>query len=198
MIMVQEGVMPRRKSTVAVFTLLILLVLPLAADQKPSFVFGGKQIFIGMKMSEAVQLLSDCCLLSPPMENKIEEKPAHGGHFIAKKDQPEVPLGTIYFDNQQITRMTRPVADYVDFSNDDLVAFIRALKRVLQDDAGNVGRRATISVTKENPTNAEVDHVLIKFDDGRGIEIAVGMLDKPNQLTNRRDFVTADETLEQR
>jgi hypothetical protein len=194
----QEGVMTRRKSTVTAFMLLVLLVLPLAADQKPSFVFGGKQIFIGMTMSEAVQLLSDCCLLSPPMGNKIEEKRVHGGHFIAKKDQPEVPLGTIYFDNHEVARMTKPIANDVDFSSDDLVAFTRAVKRVLQNDAGDAGRRATITVVKNKANNAEADKVLIKFDDGRGIEINVGTLDKPNQLTNRRDFVTADETLEQR
>ena len=191
--------MTRRKSTVAAFMLLVLLVLPLSADQKPSFVFGGKQIFIGMSMSEAVRLLSDCCRLSPPMENKIEENPvmARGGHFIVSKSQPETILGTIQFVNHQVVRITKPIADDVDFSNEDLVGFTRALKRLLQRDAGDSGGRATISVTKENPTNAEVDRVLIKFDDGRGIEIAVGMLDKPNQLTNKRDFVTADETLEQ-
>ena len=110
--------MIRRKSTVATFMLLVLLVLPLAADQKPSFVFGGKQIFVGMSMSEAVRLLSDCCRLSPPMENKIEENPvmARGGHFIVSKSQPETILGTIQFVNHQVVRMTKPIADDVDFS----------------------------------------------------------------------------------
>jgi hypothetical protein len=193
----REVFMTRRKSTVAAFVLLVLLVLPLAADQKPSFVFGGKQIFIGMSMSEAVRLLSDCCRLSPPMESKIEEKSTHGGHFIAKKDQPEVLIGTIYFDNHEVARLTKPIADDVDFSSDGLVAFTRAIKRVLQNDAGDFGRRATITVVKDKPINAEADKILIKFDDGRGIEIHVGTLDKPSELTNKRDFVTADETLEQ-
>jgi hypothetical protein len=192
--------MTRRKSTVAAFTLLVLLVLPLAADQKPSFVFGGKQIFIGMSMSEAVRLLSDCCRLSPPMENKIEENPvmARGGHFIVSKSQPETILGTIQFVNHQVVRMTKPIADDVDFSNDDLVAFVRALKRTLQKDTEDEGgRRATILVIKQNAKNAEADKMIIKFDDGRGIELHVGILDKPDDFTKKRDFVTADETLEQ-
>jgi hypothetical protein len=102
------------------------------------------------------------------------------------------------FDNHEVARMTKPIANDVDFSSDDLVAFTRAVKRVLQNDAGDAGRRATITVVKNKANNAEADKVLIKFDDGRGIEINVGTLDKPNQLTNRRDFVTADDTLEQR
>jgi len=51
---------------------------------------------------------------------------------------------------------------------------------------------------KNKASNAEADKVLIKFDDGRGIEINVGTLDQPNPLTDKRDFVTADETLEPR
>ena len=43
--------MTRRKSTVAAFVLLVLLVLPLAADQKPSFVFGGKSTWPGLSLA---------------------------------------------------------------------------------------------------------------------------------------------------
>ena len=190
--------MPYQKSSVAVFVLFVLLVVPLAADQRLSFVFGGKQIFIGMSMAEAVQVLSECCRLSPPIENKIEENPvmAGGGHFIVGKGEPQAMLGAIYFANSRVVRLTKPIADDVDFSNEDLVSFTRALKRVLEQDAGSIGQRATILVIRSKATNAEADKILIKFEDGRGVEINVGTLDKPNPLTNKRDFVTADETLE--
>jgi hypothetical protein len=188
----------RRRSLVPLLLFLVFL-LPLAADQRPSFVFGGKQFYIGMSMSEAVRLLSDCCELSPPIETNIEKKPltARGGHFIVKKGETETAmLGGIFFTDQRVTRLTKPIANDVDFSNEDLVAFMRALKRVLQNDAGEFERTAKISVQHENVSNAESDTISITFPDGRGIELHVGTLDKPNALTNKRDFVTADETLE--
>jgi hypothetical protein len=178
--------------------ILVALVLPVLADQRPSFVFGGKQIYVGMSMSEAVQLLSACCLLSPPMEANIEKNPltATGGHFILKSDGEETSmLGGIFFADRKVARLTRPMADDVDFYNEDLVAFTRALKRVLQNDAGEFERTAKISVRYERISNAESDVISINFPDGRGIELHVGILDRPNQLTNKRDFVTADETL---
>ena len=104
-------------------------------------------------------------------------------------------LGAIFFADQKVTRLTKPMADDLDFSNEDLVAFTRALKRALQKDAGVV-RTATISVQHEKVSNAESDIILITFPDGRGIELHIGILDKPDRLTNKRDFVTADETLE--
>jgi hypothetical protein len=149
-------------------------------------------------MSEAVQLLSACCKLSPPIEANIEKNPltATGGHFISKEVGTETSmLGGIFFANQKVTRLTKPMADDVDFSNEDLVAFTRALKRVLQNDAADFERTAKISVQHEKVSNAESDVISITFPDGRGIELHVGTLDKPNELTKKRDFVTADETL---
>jgi hypothetical protein len=161
-------------------------------------VFGGKQFYIGMSMSEAVRLLSICCELSPPIEANVEKNPltAGGGHFILKKGSTESSMiGGIFFADQKVTRLTKPMADNVDFWNENLAAFTRALKRVLQNDAGGVERTARISVQHEKISNAESDVISITFPDGRGIELHVGTLDKPNELTNKRDFVTADETL---
>lgn len=190
--------MKHQRKSVVVILLLLILLLPLAADQRPSFVFGEKQFYVGMSMSDAVRLLSDCCQLSPPIEAGIEKNPltAKGGHFILKKEATETRiLGGVFFADQKVTRLTKPLADDVDFSNEDLVAFTRALKRVLQNDAGEFERTARISVQHEKASNAESDIVSITFSDGRGIELHVGTLDKPNTLTNKRDFVTADETL---
>lgn len=179
------------------FVLFVGFVMPLVADQRPYFVFDGKQFYIGMSMSEAVRLLSSCCELSPPIEANIEKNPAMGGHFIWKKNGTETSLlGGIFFTNQKVTRLTKPIADDVNFWNEDLVAFVRALKRVLQNDAGDFEGTARISVRHEKVSNAESDSISITFPDGRGIELHVGTLDKPNELSNKRDFVTADETLE--
>lgn len=187
--------MNQRKASL-IFLLFVAFVLPLVADQRQHFVFGGKQFYVGMSMSEAVQLLSACCKLSPPIEANIEKNPAHGGHFILKEIGTETSIiGGIYFAGQRVARLTKPMADDVDFSNEDLVAFTRALKRVLQNDAGDFERTARISVQHERATNAESDVISITFPDGRGIELHIGTLDKPNELTNKRDFVTADETL---
>src|SRR6266849_2952674 len=93
------------------FVLFVGLVLPLVADQRPYFVFGGKQFWVGMSMSEAVRLLSLCCELSPPIEENIEKNPitAKGGHFIWKKDSTEISvLGGIFFADQKVTRLTKP------------------------------------------------------------------------------------------
>jgi hypothetical protein len=190
--------MKHRKASLIGFAFFLAGVLPLSADQRPYFVFGGKQFYVGMSMSEAVQLLSACCKLSPPIEDNIEKNPltATGGHFISKEVGTETSmLGGIFFANQKVTRLTKPMADDVDFSNEDLVAFTRALKRVLQNDAGDFERTAKISVQHEKVSNAESDVISITFPDGRGIELHVGTLDKPNELTKKRDFVTADETL---
>src|ERR1700739_2501789 len=113
--------MKRRKLSLLTFSLFIALVLPLAADQRPSFAFGGKQLYVGMSISEAVQLLSECCRLSPPIEANIEKNPptAKGGHFILKKNGTEtVMLGGIFFADQKVARLTRPIADDVDFSSE--------------------------------------------------------------------------------
>jgi hypothetical protein len=190
--------MRHRKASFIALLLFAALVLPVVADQKPYFIFGEKQFYVGMRMSEAVQLLSVCCALSPPIEADTEKNPltGKGGHFILKENGTgHSILGEIVFAGQKVTRLTKPMADDVDFSNDDLVAFSRALKRVLQNDAGDFERTARISVQHERVSNAESDVISITFADGRGIELHVGSLDKPNELTNKRDFVTADETL---
>src|SRR5579859_8044282 len=171
--------MNHRKASLIASLLFVVLVLPLVADQRPYFVFGGKQFYVGMSMSEAVQLLSVCCKLSFTNAANTEKNPltTRGGHFIWKKDGTETSmLGGIFFADQKVTRLTKPMADDVDFSNEDLVAFTRALKRVLQNDAGDFERTAKISVQHEKATNAESDVISITFPDGRGIELHIGTL----------------------
>ena len=166
--------MRQRKASLIAFLLFVVLVLPLEADQRPYLAFGGKQFYVGMSMSEAVRLLSACCKLSPPIEANIEKNPlkARGGHLILKEVGTETSLlGGIFFADQKVTRLTKPIADDVDFSNEDLVAFTRALKRVLQNEAGDVERTARIFVQHEKATNAESDTITIIFPDGRGIEL---------------------------
>ena len=191
--------MKHLKASLIVFLLFVVSVLPLGADQRPSFVFGGKLFYVGMSMSEAVQLLSACCRVSPPIDANIEKRPltARGGHFIWRGEGTEASIiGVIFFADQRVVRLTKPMAEDVDFTNEDLIAFTRALKRVLQNETGAFERTARISVQHGKANNAESDVIFITFPDGRGIELHVGTLDKPSQWTNKRDFVTADETLE--
>src|SRR5712692_387333 len=100
--------MKHHKLGLTAFVLFVVLVLPLAADQRQYFVFGGKQLYVGMSMSEAVQLLSACCKLSPPIEANVEKNPltARGGHFILKENGTETSiLGGIFFAGQKVSRL---------------------------------------------------------------------------------------------
>jgi hypothetical protein len=83
----------------------------------------------------------------------------------------------------------------VDGYNDDVVGFARAIKRSLAAE-GDAEMTAIVSIRHERISNAESDVVLLTLRDGPGIEIHIGTLDKPNALTDKRDFVTIDEILE--
>jgi hypothetical protein len=194
--------MKKRTMILLGFVLLgVCLVLSVAADEKrPTFFFGGQQVRVGMSQQEAVAALSHCCKLSPPMESEIEKRPAPEGmrlsHFILPKEEPpQRILGSILFSGGKVLRVTRPLAEEVDGYNDDVVGFARAIKRFLAAE-GNIETTATVVVRHERISNAESDVVLLTLKDGRGIEIHIGTLDKPNALTDKRDFVTLDGTLE--
>lgn len=179
----------------------IFLVLPITADQEPPvFVFGGHRLYVGMSKHDALAALSNCCKLSPPAESDIEKEPVPEGvvlgHFIQTKSGPPYRmLGSISFFNGKVLRVTRPLADEVDTSNDDLVAFVRALKRSLPSEATDSEIVVHVSVRHERVANAESDAVFLSFSNGRGIELHIGTLDQPERGTNKRDFVTMDETL---
>jgi hypothetical protein len=191
-----ESKLIHRRTSFLAFLLLVIFVLPLMADQKPSFFIGGKKLYVGMSMSEAVRLLSACCQLSPTIDPNIGRN-ASGGHFIFKKSENNSSiLGAISFGDQKVTRVTKPLAEDVDVWSEDLVTFTRALKHALQDDVVDSERSARISVRHENISNAESDIISIVFPDGHGIELHVATLHTPDKETNKRDFVTADEILE--
>jgi hypothetical protein len=177
------------------------LALSGASDEKrPTFLFGGQRVYVGMSKQDAVAALSQCCKLSPPVESEVEKRPAPegvmAGHFILPKEEsPQRILGAIYFSAGKVRRVTRPLAEEVDTSNDDVVGFARAIKRSLAAE-GDTETTAIVAVRHERMSNAESDVVLLTLRDGRGIEIHIATLDKPNALTNKRDFVTLDETLE--
>lgn len=193
-----------QKRTMIFFGFILLgccLALSVAADEKrPTFYFGGQQVRVGMSQQEAVATLSHCCNLSPSVESGAEKRPAAegmmAGHFILPKEEsPQRILGAIYFSGGRVVRVTRPLAEEVDGYNDDVVGFARAIKRSLAVE-GDTGTTAVVAVRHERISNAESDVVLLTFRDGRGIEMHIGTLDKPNTGTDKRDFVTLDETLE--
>lgn len=193
-----------RKRNVGILGLVLFescLLFSQAADAKPPvFYFGGKQIYVGMSKRQAVAALSACCRLSPPAESEVEKQPRPAGvilgHMILPKEEPpQRILGKIYFSGGIVARVSRGLAEDVDTYNEDLVAFIRVLKRSLPE--GDTS--AVISLQHERMSNSESDVVTLVFPNGRGIELHVGTLDTPfENNANRRDFVTLDETLQPR
>ena len=176
-------------------------MLSVAAGEKPpTFFFGGEQVRVGMSQQQAVAALSHCCKLSPPVESGIEKRPAPEGmmlgHFIlSKEESSQRILGYILFSGGKVQRVTRPLAEEVDGYSDDVVGFARAIKRWLAAE-GHTETTAIVTIRHERISNAESDVVLLTLRDGRGIEMHIGTLDKPNTYTEKRDFVTLDETLE--
>jgi hypothetical protein len=181
----------------ATVLLLTCLLSSQSGDQNPPvFYFGGKRFYIGMSKRDAVAALSACCKLSPPPESEIEKQRAalgkQQGHFLLPKEESMQPiLGAIYFSEGKVVRISRGLADHVDTFNEDLVAFMRAVKRSLPDGE----TPARISVKHERMSNAESDILTVVFANGRGLEFHIATLAPPNE-SNRRDFVTVDETLE--
>jgi hypothetical protein len=180
----------------------LCFVLPLVADQKPPvFVFGGKQLYVGMFEHEAVASLAVCCKLSPPAETEVEKQPALEGvmlgHMILSKEgSTQRILGTVYFAGGKIVRITRSLDDELDTSNNDVVTFARAIDRALSPTMGDSETTIRVSVRHERMSNAESEILSLSFPYGRGIQIQIGTLDKPDAHTNKRDFATLDETLE--
>ena len=186
-----------------VFTLLLLLPMSLAADQKtPVFYFGGNRLFVGMPKSEAVALLLACCKLSPPADSENKKLSADTnrmiGHFIfPKEESPQRILGTIYFADGKVSRITRPLdAEKFDPESDDIVAFTRALDRNLAPETGDSRSVVFVSSRHERLTNGEGEILSFSFPNGRAIELQIVTLDTPSKITGRRDSVGLDEILE--
>ena len=181
---------------------LLGLTLPIIADQKPPvFMFGGNRLYIGMSKHDAVAALSACCKLTPPAQSEIEKLPVPDGqilsHIISPKDGSEFRiLGTIAFRDGKVLRMTRPLDNDLDTYSDDVVAFMRALKRSIPSEASESEVVMHVSIRRERVTNAESETIFFSFPNGRGIELHIGTLDKPPKEVNKRDFVTMNETLD--
>jgi hypothetical protein len=189
------------KRTQAMKTIVVLVICSTfvlcQTNNVPAFYIKGQRLSIGMSQTEVATSLAQCCKLSPPLESEIEKKPyAKGrmvGHFIIPKEDSSFDiLGGIFFVNGRVAKLTRPLGKDIDTSDEELVSFARVLKRALPDGTTT----ALVSVRHEQASNAETDIMVLSFPDGRGIEIDVGTLDKPNENTNKRDFVSIDEILE--
>jgi hypothetical protein len=189
------------RSIAVCFALLITAVFGIAADRKaPVFMFGGKQLYVGMSEREALEYLSDCCKLSPPMESSKEEQPDRDGmvpgHFIfSKEGSPQRLLGTIHFSGGKLFSLTRPLDDGFDTWNDDAVALARTINRALSPTSGDDETVVYVSVRHERAVNAESDVLSLSFPNGRGIQLHIGTLDKSSIQNGKRDFATLDETL---
>lgn len=193
--------MRKRTMVLAGLVLGSCLALSVAVDEKPpKFFFGGQQVYVGMSVQEAVAALSHCCKLSPPVESDVEKwqvpKGTMPGHMILSKEESQMPiLGAVYFSGGRVLRVTRPLDQEIDTANDDVVGFARAINRFLAAN-GESEMSALVSIRHERMSNAESDVLLLSLRDGRGIEIHIGTLDKPNTYNDKRDFVSLDATLE--
>ena len=161
-------------------------------EQKPAgFYFGGKEFHLEMSYADAMNRLSDCCTLSPPARTIKEDSdtpPRETSYFILSKDKSsQEVLGAIWFRNHRITSMTRYLARDVDSYDDNLVAFIRELKRSLPEETTT----AIVTVRHEQVSNAESDIVTLSFPSGRKLVIRIITLD--SSTNSKRDSVTLEE-----
>lgn len=183
---------------------LVLGLLLLASSQtcllysqnsKPTgFYFGGREFHPGMPEGEAINQLSECCTLSPPVGSIKDDAAAPAGetkgYFILSKGKSSQGiLGGIWFKNHKVASISHELADSVDPSDDNLVAFVRAFKRSLPEGATN----AFVTVTHEQASNGESDIVTLLFPDGRTLIIRIVTLDAG--VNSKRDSVSFEEVL---
>lgn len=178
--------------------ILLLATFPVFSQSNPDhdravFHFGNKQLYVGMARRDALTALSYCCRLSPPVDPSIEQQPtAISSHFIILQGESSQPmLGAVYFSGGKVVRISHELASDVDMSEENLVTFVRAFKRALPEGSSS----AVVTVRHEAASNADSDVMTIVFTNGRGVELRIGILDTPDK-SNRRDFVTLEETLE--
>jgi len=185
----------------AFVALAFCIAFPSAAEESPpAFYFGGKPIFVGMSKAEALTALVSCCRVSPPPESGKEKQSSvagqRAGHFIfSTETQPQRLLGTIFFADGKVIRISRPLAENVDAEDPSVVGFARALDRALSPTSGDADTFVRISVQHLRMSNAEEETLLLSFPNGKGVEIQVFTLDAPSKITGKRDSVSMDETL---
>jgi hypothetical protein len=162
-------------------------------EQKPAgFYFGGKEFHLGMSYAHAMNRLLECCTLSPPARTIKEDSDTPSGketgYFILSRDKssPEM-LGGIWFRNHKISSISRDLARDVDSSDDNLVAFIRELKRSLPEETTT----AIVTIRHEQASNGESDIVTLSFPSGRKLNIRIITLD--SSTSSKRDSITLEE-----
>ena len=176
-----------------IVALLMLASTLWSQEQKPAgFYFGGKEFHLGMSYADAMNRLSECCTLSPSARTIKEDSDTppeqETGYFILSKDKSSKELlGGIWFRNHKITSISRELARDVDSSDDNLVAFIRALKRSLPEETTT----AILTIRHEQAINGESDIVTMSFPSGRKLIIRIITLD--SSTNSKRDSVTLEE-----
>jgi hypothetical protein len=178
----------RRKKLSILLLLLISspLCCQLAPDQfQPVFYFGGQRISIGMPEDAARAALRACCELNG----------SAGSYFIVSKDTlAKGIVGSIFFAQGRVAFVSQDLATDVDSSDDDLVGFIRDVRHNLPEGS----HLATVTLKHQDMSNAQSDVLTIVFENGRGIELRLATLDKPDATTHKRDYVTVEATAQPR
>ena len=190
----------RRKAALGLLLFELCLAIAVVADEKPPvFVFGGKELYVGMPKRDALAALAACCKLQLALRPfgrayvlgfQVEEQ------TIVTRESPQRILGGIGFSNGKVVYVTRPLAEDVDSSNDDAVGFARALSRSLSRDLGDSETTVRVSVQHDRFTNAEMDTVSLSFPNGRRISLHLVTTDKPDEVSKKRDSAELGEILE--
>jgi hypothetical protein len=156
------------------------------------FNFNGKNFQLGMPEREAMAKLSECCKLSPPPKEGADLDPSTHGYYVFAKEGTgfSQSMGGIWFKEQRVVSLSHDLTSNVDTSNDDLVSFMRVLKRSLPQERTGV----VVGVHHEQASNAESDLMTFDFPDGRRITIGVVTLDRAGK-GSKRDFVSFDESV---
>lgn len=177
-----------------ILAIALCVVLPLSAGQKPpELYFGGHRLTLGMRVSDVAVATSDCCNFSPPLRASDKGE----GHFITSKEQPPISfLGTVWFMDGKVSRISRPIDSEFDGYNEDVVRLARTLQRALASTTGDSSSTLFLSVRHTRATNGAGDAISLSFPNGRGIELQVITLDDPQKETSKRDAVSLEEILE--
>lgn len=181
----------------SIISLLLVASIPLFSQNtndpiQQAFYFGGQRIYVGLSQIKATMALSSCCELSPK-EIKPIPIPGKGapGQFILSKDHNEI-LGSIWFSEGKVSRVSRDLAVNVDSYSQDLVSFMKILKRSLPEGTNE----AVVTIKHKSMSNGDSDEITIVFPDGHGIELEIVTLDTPFPGNgDRREAVNLTEFL---
>ncbi len=189
------------RKRILVVVLGLCVSLPLGADQNPpALYFGGHRLFVGMSEIEAVELLSQCCKLSPQPTAEAERSAAEKNLILERfifsnDDSPQRILGTIGFSSGKVVLISHPLDDQLNSASSDAIALARTLDRSLSPATDGSPAVVFVSTRHNRATNGESEFLSFAFPNGRAVELEIVTLDKTSPVTGGRDSFSLTEIL---